>query len=70
MECEKRHVCAHCLYDGKRPCKFCRQCNSHCPAFVEQMCERLGRSPYACNGCTDERKCVLAYNLYRNCENT
>lgn len=41
MECERRDVCAHCLYDGKRQCKFCRQCNSHCQAFVEQKCERL-----------------------------
>ena len=38
MECEKREVCAHCLYDGRRQCRFCRQCNSHCPAFVEQRC--------------------------------
>ena len=64
MECEKRHVCAHCLYDGNRLCKFCRQCNSHCPAFVEQRCERLDRSPYVCNGCTDERKCVLRKRYY------
>ena len=64
MECEKRHVCAHCLYDGNRLCKFCRQCNSHCPAFVEQRCERLDRSQYVCNGCTDERKCVLRKRYY------
>jgi len=25
MECERRHICAHCLYDGNRLCKFCRR---------------------------------------------
>ena len=47
MECERREVCAHSLYDGRRQCKFCRQCNTHCPAFVNlagsvpkpQVCE-------------------------------
>ena len=64
MECQRRGVCAHCLYDGKRQCKFCRQCNSHCPAFVEQRCGRLERPPFVCNGCAEERKCVLRKRYY------
>ena len=44
MECQRRDICAHCLYDGKRQCRFCRQCNSHCQAFVEQKCGRLESS--------------------------
>lgn len=64
MECGRREVCAHCLYDGRRQCKFCRQCNSHCPAFVEQKCERLERPPFVCNGCRDERRCVLRKRYY------
>lgn len=59
MECTKQHVCARCRYDGNRLCKFCRQCNSHCPAFVEQRCERLDKPPFVCNGCRDGRRCVL-----------
>ena len=59
MECGRRQVCAHCLHDGRRRCKFCRQCNSHCPAFVEQKCERLDNPPFVCNGCAGERRCVL-----------
>ena len=43
----------------KRQCKFCRQCNPHCPAFVEQRCGRLERSPFVYNGCAEERTCVL-----------
>ena len=59
MECGRRGVCARCLYDGKRQCRFCRQCNPHCPAFVEQRCGRLERPPFVCNGCAEERTCVL-----------
>ena len=64
MQCEKQHVCAHCLYDGDRKCRLCRQCNSHCPAFVERKCERLNKPPYDCNGCPDEPKCVLRKRYY------
>lgn len=64
MECERRRVCAHCLYDGDRRCKFCRLCNSDCPAFVEQKCARLDSPPFVCNGCADERRCVLRKRYY------
>ena len=64
MECGRRGVCAHCLYDGRRQCRFCRQCNSHCPAFVEQKCARLDNPPFVCNGCADERRCVLRKRYY------
>ena len=64
MECQRRDICAHCLYDGKRQCRFCRQCNSHCPAFVEQRCGRLERPPFVCNGCAEERRCVLRKRYY------
>ena len=59
MECGRREVCVCCLHDGKRQCRFCRQCDPHCPAFVEQRCGRLERPPFICNGCAEERTCVL-----------
>lgn len=60
MECQRRGVCIRCLlYDRKRLCKFYRQCNPHCPAFVEQRCGRLERPPFVCNGCAEEHTCVL-----------
>ena len=64
MECQRRGICAHCLYDGKRQCRFCRQCNSHCQAFVEQKCGRLEKPPFVCNGCAEERRCVLRKRYY------
>lgn len=64
MTCTQRNVCAYCPYDEKRQCKFCRLCNSNCPLFVEQKCERLENPPFVCNGCKDENKCVLRKRFY------
>ena len=64
MDCKKMHICAHCLYDENRHCRFCRQCNSHCDDFVEDVCTRLARPPYVCNGCEEESKCVLRKRYY------
>ena len=43
-ECTRRDVCKACCQRRSMQCKFCRQCNSHCPAFVEQRCDRLLRN--------------------------
>ena len=63
-ECTMRDVCKACYQRRSMQCKFCRQCNSHCQAFVEQRCGRLERPPFVCNGCRDERKCVLRKRYY------
>jgi len=66
MDCERRHICVHCSYDGNRACHFCRLCNERCGAFVEQKCPRLEASPWVCNGCKDEPKCVLRKMYYHH----
>ena len=49
-----------------KKCSLCRKiCNSICPSFVEEHCERLSRSPYVCNGCKERHSCVLRKALYR-----
>lgn len=58
MDCRRKHICAHCLYDESRYCRFCRHCNSKCGGFVEDFCGRLSRPPYVGNGCALESKCV------------
>ena len=66
--CTRQRVCAQCLHvrPGGRamPCRLCNQCNSHCPEFVEQKCERLEKSPFVCNGCPEEGRCVLRKRFY------
>lgn len=66
MTCNQKDICAHCSYDQARYCKFCRLCNSRCPDFVEDLCDKLSSPPYVCNGCESESKCVLRKRFYRH----
>lgn len=66
MTCQKRDICAHCSYDQARHCKFCRLCNSRCPDFTEDVCDKLSAPPYVCNGCRQESKCVLRKRFYEH----
>ena len=66
MQCQMHKLCAHCLYDGNRRCSLCRLCNRNCGQFVEQSCEKLSRSPWVCNGCKEEPKCVLRKCFYQH----
>ena len=65
-DCPKRNsVCRTCLHARRSMlCRFCRQCNAHCPDFIEQHCERLASSPFVCNGCRDTNKCPLRKRFY------
>lgn len=63
--CEKRHLCAKCLHRRERLCRFCNQCNSHCPEYAEDVCAKLQKSPFVCNACPDRNKCVLTKRFYR-----
>ena len=65
-ECTRRDVCKACYQRRGMQCKFCRQCNSHCPDYIEDRCARLESSPFVCNGCKDRNRCTLRKRFYRN----
>ena len=65
-ECTRRDVCKACYQRRSMQCKFCRQCNSHCPDYIEDRCARLESSPFVCNGCKDRNRCTLRKRFYRN----
>lgn len=65
-ECTMRDVCKACYQRRSMQCKFCRQCNSHCPDYIEDRCARLESSPFVCNGCRDRNRCTLRKRFYRN----
>ena len=46
-------------------CYKCSKCNSCCPEYEEQICERLVNSPYCCNGCSKTRSCHFRKKFYR-----
>lgn len=63
LSCDRRQLCAD-RPDCVRRCSACRLCNSVCRGFVEQVCPKLAAAPYVCNGCGDERNCVLRKRYY------
>ena len=63
-ECTMRYVCGACFQQRSILCKFCRQCNSHCPDYIEDKCAKLESSPFVCNGCEDLNRCTLRKRLY------
>ena len=65
-DCQRRNTaCMQCLHANRSMlCRFCRQCNSRCPDYVEQKCGKLESSPFVCNGCAEKAKCPLVKRLY------
>lgn len=61
--CEKRQLCMD-QPDCLKRCSFCRHCNSMCPEFNEEVCAKLATSPYVCNGCEEESRCILRKRYY------
>lgn len=61
--CIKRQLCEDSP-DCTRRCSSCKNCNSVCPDFEEEICIRLYDPPYCCNGCGKERECTLRKSYY------
>lgn len=63
--CDNRLVCGTCTASRKLNfCHFCKHCNSHCPDFKQEFCERHSKPPYVCNGCNKLKKCTLEKHFY------
>lgn len=61
-DCNTWHLC-----EGKRchrKCSACAFCNTVCSKFKEDICRKLSKVPYVCNGCADRSKCVLKKQFY------
>jgi IS30 family transposase len=61
--CAKRQLCLD-LPNCVKHCAACKWCNLKCKDFKEERCARLREPPYVCNGCKDERGCVLKKRFY------
>jgi len=64
-DCNKHHLCVD-KTRCNRKCSTCKLCNEICPDYEEQICYKLYEAPYCCNGCIDERQCVLHKKFYIN----
>ena len=61
--CSTRQLCED-KPDCVKRCSTCHLCNSVCPQFKEEVCAKLARAPYVCNGCEQEVRCVLRKRYY------
>ena len=70
--CANRHICKHygdickpCQKRWGQDCKKCDPpCYTHCPDFEEQVCLKIKKPPYVCNGCDTRHGCKLRRHLY------
>ena len=63
-DCSVYGLCESCKHDGHRICRACNLCNTVCPDFVEEHCQKLQVPPYVCNGCVDRPACGLRKFVY------
>ena len=58
--------CSRRVFSGfaERLGKNTPKCFDSCPDFLEDVCHRLARPPFVCNGCERERECPLKKKFY------
>lgn len=61
--CNVTNICAGCY---SKSCSKCSKCNELCHSFCEEICPRLSKPPYVCNGCGERHKCVLKKYYYKS----
>ena len=65
FSCDYRKLCVSCPSAMRnRYCRFCRFCNTHCSDFIQEMCVKLCKPPYVCNGCDKLKSCTLEKHFY------
>ena len=62
--CEKTRLCKTCTRNV-RQCRSCPHCTENCSEFEEEVCPRIAKPPYVCNGCKEKKKCTLRKYEYR-----
>jgi len=66
FSCDLRMVCKTCIARRKYSfCHSCKYCNTNCKDFMQELCKRLNKPPYVCNGCANYNKCTLEKSLYQ-----
>ena len=64
--CARFAECTRKVFTGfaERLGKNTPKCFRSCPDFREDVCHRLARPPFVCNGCEKERECPLKKKFY------
>ena len=61
---ERNSACDNCPVMKSQLCRSCTRCIYECDSYVEEICPRLSKPPYVCNGCPDMKKCTLTKHIY------
>lgn len=67
-ECKKKGLCEMEPDCVSKNCRFCKYCNSRCHDFKREVCSKLSKPPYVCNGCSELKHCTLEKHFYRASE--
>lgn len=64
FRCKKTNACNKILLCDVK-CASCPTCNSTCPSFEREFCNRLDKAPYVCNGCPKAiARCTIAHKYH------
>ena len=69
--CKKYKTCHlqnMCNSNCHKECRQCSKCNDVCPEFEKDLCERLVKAPYVCNGCDRYVGCKRIKFIYNGNE--
>ena len=62
--CAKKFSCPDCS-GRKKKCSFCGKCSRFCDLYEKEVCSKLEKPPYVCNGCPNDRTCTLERHYYK-----
>ena len=65
--CKLKHSCKIknlCTSNCHTECRTCGKCNSICPDFEIDLCEKLLKAPYVCNSCSSYTQCRKIKKIY------
>ena len=69
--CKYRRDCSYtnlCHNGCNKPCHFCSKCNNICPDFTYDICDKVDKPPYVCNGCDSRKGCRKVKYIYKSKE--
>ena len=69
--CKKYKTCHLqniCMSNCHKDCRQCSKCNEVCNEFEKDLCIRLIRAPYVCNGCDKFTNCQKIKFVYNSIE--
>ena len=65
LSCSLENVCQGAFPCSRKLCRNCKKCKDFCSDYRKEICQRLTKAPYVCNGCEKRVKCTLEKSLYK-----